>query len=240
MANIVAQAENAFVAVVGGIIRGVAHMEVRVVGNGVPQGAEILVVAEDGDAGFGVTEHRLIFLVQEIHSTCEDLQPVVELIADTRLEVDVVAGDCTFTGGQIQVTDHHGAEIGTETSGSPVDARISLVYRGSGIEHIHLQETVIGIEAECTVDAPVGGKLDTLVGEGTDIAVLRLTVLTHHLDDVGSLGIEEAEFGIESSAQEMLSESQVIAPGLFREEFGIGGCVHVELTHVGHAETLRG
>ena len=50
MANIVAQAENAFVAVVGGIIRGVAHMEVRVVGNGVPQGAEILVVAEDGDA----------------------------------------------------------------------------------------------------------------------------------------------------------------------------------------------
>ena len=110
--------------------------------------------------------------------------------------------------------------------------------RGAGVDHVHLEEAVVGVEGQGTADAPIGGELDTLVGEGADVAVLRLAVLTHNFDDVGTLGVEEAQLRIEGSAKEMLAEGQVIAPGLLGEEFRVGGSVHVKLTHVRHAETF--
>ena len=195
---------------------------------------------EDGAAGVGVAEHGLVGLVQEVHAADEDLEPVGEAVAEAGLEVDVAAGDGVVAGAEVEVADVHGAQADGESAGGPVGARVCLVDRRSRIDGVHVQEAVVGVEGEGLARTPVGGELDALVGEGPDVAVLRLSVLTDNLDDVGTLGVEDAQFSVERSAEEMVAEGEVVAPGLLREEFGIGGSVHVEFAHVGHAEALGG
>ena len=196
--------------------------------------------AEDGETGVGIAEHGLVSPVQEVHAADEDLEPVGETVAEAGLEVDVAAGYCALAGGEVEVADVHGADAGAEAAGRPVGACVGLMHRCTGIDGVHVQEAVVGIEGECRGDAPIGGELDALIGESPDVAVLGPAVLADHLDDIGTLGVEDAQLGIKGSAEEMVAEGEVVAPGLLGKEFGIGGSVHVELTHVGHAEALGG
>lgn len=114
------------------------------------------------------------------------------------------------------------------------------MHRGSGVDGVHVQETVVGVEGQGRGDAPIGGEFDALIGEGPDVAVLGFSVLADYFNDVAAFGVEDAQLGIERSPEEMVAEGEVVAPGLLREEFGIGGSVHVELAHVGHAEAFGG
>ena len=194
--------------------------------------------AEDGDAGLGIAEHSGVVLVEQVGAAKEHLQPIREAVGDTGLEVDVIGGDGRIARGEVEVADSHGSDVGAEAAGMPVGTGIQLMDRGAGVDGVHMQEAIVGIEAELLDGTPVGAELHAFVRESADVAVLRLAVLADHFDDVRAVGVEEAQFGIELSVEEMVSEGEIIAPGLLREEFCVGGSVHIQLPHVWHTETL--
>ena len=112
--------------------------------------------------------------------------------------------------------------------------KITLVGRCSNDGILHIEITVVGVDAPMFVHKPSGLHLDALVLEFARVDILTLD----GLDDVVGLDVIEVEAVGKATVQHTMAPREFVTHQAFGFEVGVRRRIKVHLTHCGLAETF--